>query len=476
MSGQKHGRAVRLILDIGVFAFGSLLVKVIQFLLLPFYTSFMAPEEYGTAELVFNFSQLLTPVATLSVASGVFRYAADNVDRKKLLSSGLFVVLIGEILVSLGTVVLNNIKPIEYIGFFSVLLLGEALKMMLGSITRGFGHSKRFAMGGPIDVLTLSLSNIVLIGYLGLGVKGYLYSLVISNYTTSLYYLLASQLYRYVRLSAVDKKMLVALIVFSVPMMFNSIVWWFVNMSGRYIILWRGGEALAGCYIAASKLPAIINMAATIFQQAWQFSTAKEVESETRDQFFSGVFRYFTYFVLVVSTIVVAVCPQLADLMLKKEFRSIGNLLPILFTVGLLNCFSSFFGTFYNAFKRNTMIMVSTLSGAVVSVGLAYWFNQFWGPMGVAIGTATGFVVIVAMRVADTQLRFVKLTYQLKPLLSLLVLYVMQVVLQTCGYTAAAWVLCFVQLTIVFVAERRTIVRIPQIVRSRLAARRGRAS
>ena len=220
----------------------------------------------------------------------------------------------------------------------------------------------------------------------------------------------------------------------------------------------------------------IFNMAATIFQQAWQFSTAKEVESETRDQFFSGVFRYFTYFVLVVSTIVVAVCPQLADLMLKKEFRSIGNLLPILFTVGLLNCFSSFFGTFYNAFKRNTMIMVSTLSGAVVSVGLAYWFNQFWGPMGVAIGTATGFVVIVAMRVADTQLRFVKLTYQLKPLLSLLVLYVMQVVLQTCGYTAAAWVLCFVQLTIVFVAERRTIVRIPQIVRSRLAARRGRAS
>lgn len=474
---SSRGRGMRLILDIGVFALGNLLTKLIQFLLLPFYTSVLSREDYGTAELVFNFSQLLMPVATLAIASGVFRYAADNVDRKKLLSSGLVVVLIGEILVTIGAIGVNYYHPMQYVGFFSILLLGEALKSILGSVTRGFGYPKRFILGGPVEVLTLFLSNLILIGYYKMGVMGYLWSLVISNYSASLYFLLASKLYLYIRPSGVDKKLLAALLIFSIPMMFNTVIWWFVNMSGRYIIMWRLGEAAAGCYIAASKLPAIINMAATIFQQAWQFSTAKEVQSETRDLFFSQVFRYFAYFIFAVAAVVVAFCPDLADMMLKKEFRSIGYLLPILFTVGLVNCFSSFYGTFYNAFKKNRMITISTLGGAIVSVGLAYWLNIYWGEFGVAIGTLSGFLVIVILRVVDTQLRFVKLQYNVAPIVSLLALYAGEVVVQTMEdrvpyHRAICFVLCFVQLAIVYAAEREQIHALPRKLKNKLAARR----
>lgn len=472
MAKSKHGRGARLIMDIGIFAFGNLLVKVIQFLLLPFYTSTLSPSEYGTAELVFNFSQLMLPIATLSMTNAIFQYAAENADSKKLLSSGLFVSLVGVSVVAFGAFLFNLFKPIHYVGFFCVLLLGEALKSVLASITRGLGNSKRFAMGGPVDVLVLSVSNIVLIGFLKLGALGYLYSLVVSNYTTAFYYFLASRLYRYIRLDQIDKTMMRALVVFGVPMMLHNVIWWFVNMSGRYIILWRGGEALAGCYIAVSKLPAIINLAATIFQQAWQYSTAKEVNNESSEEFFSDVFRYFSYFCLCCAALVVAFCPQLADLMLKKEFRSGGAWLPILLTVGLVNCFSVFFLTFYNAYKRNAMVFVSSLVGAIVSVGLSYWFNRLWGPMGVAIGSLAGFVASTLIRVVDVQARFVKLTYRLAPLFSVMTLYALEVVAQTLNQPLISWILCVLQIAIVVVSERKNLARLPRLVQERIAARR----
>ncbi|MGI6401780.1 MAG: lipopolysaccharide biosynthesis protein [Thermoguttaceae bacterium] len=472
MASAKYGRTVRLVIDIGVFAFGSLLARLIQFVMLPFYTTYLTTGEYGSAELVFNFSQLMSPIATLSVASGVFRYAADNVDRRKLLSTGLFVALCGQVVIISGALLWNSFCPVQYVGFFCILLLGEALKWMFGNVTRGFGSSKRFAMGGPVDVFTLSISNIILIGFMKMGVTGYLLSLVIANYTTSAYYFFASRLYRYLHPRAIDKEMLRALIVYSIPMMFNAVIWWFVNMSGRYIILFRGGEDLAGCFIAASKLPAVISMAATIFQQAWQFSTAKEVHSDTRDQFFSSVFRFFFYYVFSCATIVVALCPFIADLMLKKEFRQIGFLLPILFTSGLLYCFACFFGTFYNAFKQNAMIMVSTLVGAIVGVSLAYWFNIVWGPLGVAIGTMCGFILMVAVLVFDTQRRFVKLEYKVAPILLLIALYSTQIIVQTMGMGSISWLLCFSQLIVVFCAEYKAIISLPGKIKDRLAARR----
>ena len=135
MAGNKAGRVARLLLDVGIFAFGSLLSKIVQFLLLPLYTGWMSPGEFGVAEIVFNLSQLLMPLATLSVANGVFRYAMDRIDRKTLLSSSLFVVLIGEIIVTIGACLTTLVKPFEYATFFCILLLGEALKSDFSSIS-----------------------------------------------------------------------------------------------------------------------------------------------------------------------------------------------------------------------------------------------------------------------------------------------------------------------------------------------------
>lgn len=476
MAGNKVGRVARLLIDVGIFAFGSLLSKIVQFLLLPLYTGWMSPGEFGVAEIIFNLSQLLMPLATLSVANGVFRYAMDKIDRKTLLSSSLFVVLIGEIIVTIGACLTTLFKPFEYATFFCILLLGEALKSDFSSIVRGFGYSKRFAMGGPIDALLLALFNIVFIGFFHYGVAGYLTALVLANYLTALYYFLAGGLWRYLGVNGVDFGMIKALLRFSVPMVFNTAIFWFINMSGRFIILWNGGEDLAGCYIAASKLPAVINMAVTIFQQAWQISSTREIDSESRDSFYSTIFVHYFYFVLACSAFAAAICPFLADILLKNEFRKIGYILPLLLTIGSLNGISTFFGTFYNVFKQNMMITASSFTAAIFAVFGGYLLNFAWGPVGVALGGIVGFSVMVAMRVVDTRRRFVRVTCDALPIVALSILYVAQVVVGTMELFTASALIGAAQLMLILFWERRTIARLPVMIKNQMKSRRLGAS
>ena len=331
-------------------------------------------------------------------------------------------------------------------------------------------------MGGPIDALLLALFNIVFIGFFHYGVTGYLMALVLANYLTSVYYFLAGGLWRYLGVDGVDFGMIKALLRFSVPMVFNTAIFWFINMSGRFIILWNGGEDLAGCYIAASKLPAVINMAVTIFQQAWQISSTREIDSESRDSFYSTIFVHYFYFVLACSAFAVAICPFLADILLQNEFRKIGYILPLLLTIGSLNGISTFFGTFYNVFKQNMMIPASSFTAAIFAVFGGYLLNFAWGPAGVALGGIVGFSVMVAMRVMDTRRRFVRVTCKALPIVALSILYAAQVVVGTMELFAASALIGAAQLLLILFWERRTIARLPVMIKNKMKGRRLRAS
>lgn len=55
--------------------FGS---KLLVFLMVRFYTGYLTPAEYGTADLITQTANLLIPLVSLDITDGVFRFAADR--------------------------------------------------------------------------------------------------------------------------------------------------------------------------------------------------------------------------------------------------------------------------------------------------------------------------------------------------------------------------------------------------------------
>ena len=62
-----------ILMSIGTF--GS---KLLVFLMVRFYTGYLTPAEYGTADLITQTANLLIPLVSLDITDAVFRFAADR--------------------------------------------------------------------------------------------------------------------------------------------------------------------------------------------------------------------------------------------------------------------------------------------------------------------------------------------------------------------------------------------------------------
>lgn len=87
---MSKNRYVRLIVDMGVFTVGTVLTKLVQFLLMPLYTTYMNYRSICVAELTNNMSELLFPIVTLCIYEAAFRYViGSKYSKEEILTSSI---------------------------------------------------------------------------------------------------------------------------------------------------------------------------------------------------------------------------------------------------------------------------------------------------------------------------------------------------------------------------------------------------
>ena len=89
---NKYKRLVSNTLILGAGTFAS---KVIVLLMMPFYTLILSPEQFGVADLVTQTANMIIPLACIGICEGLFRFALDCDDRKKVFSTGLCILGVG---------------------------------------------------------------------------------------------------------------------------------------------------------------------------------------------------------------------------------------------------------------------------------------------------------------------------------------------------------------------------------------------
>ncbi len=200
---------------------------------------------------------------------------------------------------------------------------------------------------------------------------------------------------------------------YSLPSIPNMLSWWVNSLSDRYIIILFWGAGISGLYTAASKLPSMINLVTSIFQQAWQYSTATEIESEDSKSFFSNIFRGYTYICVLVCGGLLIINKLLCKILLQSDFYIAWQFVPLLLLAATFGCISTYFGTFYNAVKNNKMLMISTLIGAVNNIILNFILIPKFGGIGAASATAISYFVIMVIRMNNIR-KFVALDINYK--------------------------------------------------------------
>lgn len=386
---------------LGLGTFGS---KLLVFLLMPLYTSWLSTSQYSTAELITSTANLLIPLACVGISNGIFRFAAEREsDQKTVFSTSIALLAFG----LGGFCILSPLLGlIDYFDGYTWLIVAYVffanVQAVCAQYVRAIDRTRLFAVQGILNTGLTILFNILFLAVWDMGVTGYVLSVVAGNILTAAYLVFAAKLWRVFAFSAVSKRMMKDLLRFSLPLIPTTVCWLITDLSDRYMVTYFCGSDINGIYSAAYKIPTIVNLISGIFMQAWQFSAvAESSDGETCKKFYSEVFRGFLSVIFIGSAGLILLSRFLAGLLLNTAYFDAWRYMPTLLCAAALESIVSFLATVYMVRKKSMHSFLTAMVGTVLNIVLNLLLIPSCGALGASIATMAAYAAVLTVRMID---------------------------------------------------------------------------
>lgn len=457
---SKHSYLAKNVL---LFSISGFVPKILSIILIPLYTSYLTTAEYGISDLIATTVSLLLPVFTLDIQDAVMRFAMDDkYDKKDVFSTAVRIVLIGTILVCIGTTAISflNIHGIEnsYLIFFVIMYFTSAVSNTVSLFCRGIDKVNVMVVGSILNsVVTLS-SNILFLAGFHWGLTGYLIANSLGSAVALVWCFIGAKLYQYMKFD-VPKSVRTDMIQFSFPLIFSVIAWWINNASDRYILTWMSGVAVSGLYAISYKIPNILSMFQNIFAQAWSISAVKEFDKNDSDGFISGMYNMMNFAMITICSGIMIMNIPIARILYSKEFFLAWEYVPPLLISVVFNAMALFIGSIFTAVKDTKTLSISTIVGAVINTVCNVVMIHFMGAYGAALATMLGYAAVLVMRHIILR-KHVRMHIRWSRDIVVYALLIVQMVVATTGIKSIViQTLIFVVITVLFKNEVKAFLK-----------------
>ena len=419
-----------LVKDTVIFSLGKFGSRMVLFFLVPLYTNYLSQSEYGTADLVFTVSQLLMPILSIVIFDGVVRFGLmKGVKRENVLLCSFVVLGACTIVTILITPLFSLYSSISYwkIYLSTMIILIVAMDIEMNYL-KVQGKNFAYSIISIIQSLVLAGSNIIFIVYLKLGIDGYLLSTCISYFSCVVLAFIAGKMHQELRRASFDKALMKQMLSFTAPLILNNISWWVIQSSDKLMLEAMISAAALGLYTAASKIPSLINVVISVFQQAWGISSIKEIESTNDTSFYSGVLKIYSTGVFVCCILLNGIVKPFMHVYVGSDFTEAWRYAPLLVASAGFSAISAYYGSLYGALKRSVNNMLTTLIAAIVNIIVNFAFIKLTGIWGAMIGTITSYTLISYIRMFDIS-RYLNINKNVKIFVANTILIIGQAIL-----------------------------------------------
>ena len=376
--------------------------KVLQFLLVPFYTYVLSTSDYGEVDIINTTITLVGYLFTLNIADAVLRFVIEKrQNARDILKFGQMIIFAGTLLLSLFAVVIYSSGllswPFYYYSFIIYGFFTDSISGLYSRYLKAINKVGKVAFAGVLNTLIIISCNLLFLLVFKLGVVGYLLSNIIGNTIMLIFCYFNIGEKDQVNSIKCEPGLKKEMLFYSVPLIFNGLAWWVNSSLDKYFILYFYNTSENGIYGASSKIPLILSTVLSIFIQAWSLSAIKEFDKDDKEGFFSNIYN-------VVCSVLLCTCSVLVflNIFLISTFQSayfIGwKSASILLISGIFNGMSSFLASFFSAAKNSKMIAYTTVVAAVVNLVLNFLLIPKYGIQGAAVATALSFFTMWLMR------------------------------------------------------------------------------
>lgn len=443
------------------FALGTFGSKLINFFMVPLYTSVLVREDFGQMDVFYSTISLLIPFVSLILPEAVLRFSLDQKEDKKEILTNAFLGMIFFYIIFL-IFSINFLKInlfLKYKFLFNSILFVSVFNQLFAWFTKSINKIFLFSLGGILSTFLTVILNIYFLIFLKIGVIGIFYSGLISGIISLIYYFIVSESYKFIVVKSFNLPKFKEMLFFSIPLIPNVMNWWIMNVSDRYLLAYYIGYEATGLYSVSYKLPTILTVINLIFYQAWQISAIENAKAENRDRFYGNLFKINMSLMLLATSGILMILKPFMHIYVAEDYFIAYKYVPFLLVGTVFSAFSSFFGVGYLTSKKTMQAFTTSVAGSIVNIVVNILFIPKIGIQAAAISTLLAFLVMWLIRVYQTR-RFCKINIDLKRLIpALLVVFIQSyLVISIEKYNLILQLLLFISLLLIFIKEEKIII------------------
>jgi len=394
-----------------IFVLGDILNKAIPFLLLPFLTRYLTPDEYGKVSMFMVLVTIFSIFAGLSIHGAVnvqfFKKSREELGRYianvlLILSvSTLFLVLISLIAYRFFGDEISRLVDLPWIWIFMALFVASA--QFVSMINHTLWIAEKKAVPYIVYQLSQSLSTaILIIGFvagLSMGWRGQVGALFIVSLLSSIVSLYLLYKRRYIHFG-IDPEYIVDALKFGLPLIPHSLAGWIRTGMDKMVISIFFGTTVLGFYSVGFQLGIIMGVITTAFHKVWSpllmERLSRKLDSEQRLRIVRLTYLYFVS-LLSFSFLLYIALRAIVPVILDEKYINALEFLPYILLSYTFNGMYFMVVDYIFYVQKTTILASVTFVTSLLYLSILYPMQLLYGPVGVAISvTITSFIVFLA--------------------------------------------------------------------------------
>jgi len=411
-----------------LYAVGNVLSKAVAFVMLPIYTRYLTPADYGVAALIEMTLDVIALLGGAQIAQGIFRFyhkAESDSERRAVVATALTTVTISYGLLAGG--VFLAAAPLSRLVFGSDIHAG-LIRLAAGSLALSgliwvpqvLGRvEERSGLVVGANMLKLFVAvalNLLFVAGMRLGVRGIFLSTLGANIVVALW--LGIWTIRKVGFG-IDPALLRSLIRYGVPLIGVQAATFTMTFSDRYFLQAAGNEAMVGLYNLAYQFGFLMLMLGFVpIEMVWGPKRFEIARTPDPGPVLAKAFRLINVAVISIGVGIALFVSDVLRIMSTPPFHPAADVVPIILLAYVFHGWAMMHDIGVLVKERTEFLTVANWCAALVALaGFAILVPRFY-----AFGAATAAVLAFSVRWGLTYFfsqRLWKISYDWPPVLRL---------------------------------------------------------
>lgn len=396
-----------------VFGASELIKKGIGLLMIPVYTRYLLPADYGLLELLELAVSVLALIFGMRIGAAIIRFhhRYDRLeDRQEVYTTALiaiaFLSIIGlaALLFCSGTIARQLGGDEAQVGIWRLMFVCLALQQIFltgENFLLAQKKSLTYAYLSIVMLIIMLTLNILFLVFMGMGLEGIVLSMLIAKLVNMLLVLLITLQGVKLRFSMVK---LVEMIRYSLPLVPAGMAMFLLHFSDRFLVNSLCNLEELGIYSLGYKFGMVISVLVTApFFKIWDTQRFEIAGQSDGAAVFARVFTWFSLVLVLVGLSISLFVDEVIRWLTTSGYHGASSVVPVIAAAYVVFSMASFLNLGNMITGRTKPLMYIQILVAVVNLLLNLMLIGRFGIMGAAVSTLLSFLLLAALNLAASQ-------------------------------------------------------------------------